>query len=74
MSAPVPPRLRRPATRLGSAVVRVSCPECGRELASATYGARALLELHEPNCEGRPGGDAPVRGEAVTEVVAPAAD
>lgn len=71
MSAPLPPRLRRPATRLGAAVVRIACPECGRELASATYGVRALLELHEPICEGGTGARA---GDAVAEVAAPAAD
>ena len=74
MSAPVPPRLRRPAARLGSAVVRVACPHCGRELASATYGARALLELHEPYCEGQPGGDVPCGVQVIAEVVTPAAD
>jgi hypothetical protein len=67
MSAPVPPRLRRPATRLGAAVVRIACPECGRELASATYGVRALLELHEPTCDG--GGDP--RGGDPAEMVIP---
>ena len=71
MSAPLPPRLRRPATRLGAAVVRIACPECGRELASATYGVRALLELHEPTCEAGPGADA---RDPAAEVVTPAAD
>ena len=71
MSAPVPPRLRRPATRVGAAVVRIACPECGRELASATYGVRALLELHEPTCEARaPAGAA----DRAAGVVTPAAD
>jgi anti-sigma factor ChrR (cupin superfamily) len=71
MTAPLPPRLRRPATRLGAAVVRIACPECGRELASATYGVRALLELHEPTCEGNAGTRA---GDPAAEVVAPVAD
>ncbi|HET6810701.1 MAG TPA: hypothetical protein VFH50_06805 [Acidimicrobiales bacterium] len=71
MSAPLPPRLRRPATRHGATVVRIPCPECGRELASATYGVRALLELHEPTCEAGAG----VRvGDPVAEVATPAAD
>ena len=71
MSAPLPPRLRRPATRLGAAVVRIACPECGRELASATYGVRALLELHEPTCEGA---TAARTEDPAAEVVTPAAD
>lgn len=53
MSAPLPPPLHRSVTRLGTAVVRITCPDCDRELASATYGARALLELHEPTCAAR---------------------
>jgi len=74
MSAPLPPRLRRPATRLRSTVVRVACPECGRELASATYGARALLDLHEPTCDGRAAADPPTTVEVVPDVVTPATD
>lgn len=71
MSTPLHPRLPRPAARLGAAVVRVACPECGRELASATYGVRALLELHEPTCEGATGDRA---GDPAAEMVTPAAD
>ena len=52
MSGPALPPLRRSAARLGTAVVRIACPDCGRELASASYGARELLELHEPTCSG----------------------
>ncbi|HEX5266061.1 MAG TPA: hypothetical protein VFW24_04760 [Acidimicrobiales bacterium] len=70
MSASLPPR-HRPAHRLGAAVVRISCPECGRELASATYGVRALLDLHEPTCEARPAAGG---GDAEVEAVTPAAD
>ena len=72
MSAAGPPRLRRPAVRLGSAVVRITCPDCGRELASATYGARALLELHEPTCTAA-GGEGSL-DEGRLEAATPAAD
>jgi hypothetical protein len=71
MSAPLPPPLHRSVTRLGSAVVRITCPDCDRELASATYGARALLELHEPTCTSR---RVAVACTATDEVEAPPAD
>lgn len=62
MSALGPVPAPRIPARRGSHVIRVTCPDCGRELASATYTARELTELHRPACPepgGAPGGPAP---------------
>lgn len=53
MSArPSLPRRARLARSVGT-VIRITCPGCGRELASATYSQRELLSLHESSCDTR---------------------
>ena len=60
MSAIGPFPVPRTPARRGGHVVRTTCPDCGRELASATYTARELVDLHRPTCLGS-GGGAPSR-------------
>lgn len=37
----------------GAQVVKITCTACGRKLASATYTAAKLVELHAPSCPRR---------------------
>lgn len=66
MSALGPVPAPRIPPRRGGHVIRITCPRCGRELASATYTARELVDLHQPCCLGTPpeaGGPTPGGGD-----------
>lgn len=44
--------VREPAGRGAGRVIRIICPACGRELASATHSPGEMKMLHDPFCRG----------------------